>query len=132
MDDASGEPDGSTATDPEEVIELGVALLDRLEHAELSVAEAIDRIETVTTVPAHQRRVLDVAERRGIVERDGSMVRPVSRGFVRFESEVVEREGEFTCERCGADVSTGHFVKLGPGEVGPYGSTCVRKVTGRK
>lgn len=121
--------DGADDPDP---VELGVALLERLEHAELSVADAIDRIETITTVPSVQRAILEAAERRGVIEREGGTVRPQSGRFVRFESEVVAREGEFTCQRCGADISTGHFVRLDPGEVGPFGSSCVRKVTGRE
>lgn len=113
-------------------VELGLALLARLEHAELSVADAIDRIEAITTVPSIQREILEEADRRGIVEREGATLRITQGGFVRFESEVVQRDGEFECQRCGADLSTGHFIRLEPGDVGPYGSTCIRKVTGRE
>jgi hypothetical protein len=115
-----------------ETVELGVQLLERLEHAELSVADALDRIETVTGEPAVQRRILEAAEERGVIEREGPTVRPQSRAHVDFEAEVVVREGEFDCERCGAGLSTGHFIQLDDGEVGPYGSTCIRKVTGRE
>jgi hypothetical protein len=125
----TGDRADDEAPDP---VELGVALLDRLEHAELSVAAAIDRIEAVTTVPGVQREILETAERRGVIEREGATVRPATRGVVRFESEVVQRDGEFECQRCGAALSTGYFVRLDPGEVGPYGSSCVRKVTGRE
>ena len=96
-------------------VELGVALLERLEQKELSVAEAVDRIELVTTDPALTREILDTAETRGVIERD-----------------VRTREGEFTCRRCEASLSTGHFIKLDAGELGPFGSTCIRKVTGRE
>jgi len=115
-----------------ERVELGVQLLERLEHAELSVAEALDRVEAVTGEPAVQRRILDVAERRGVIEREGPTVRPRSTAYVNFEAEVVRREGEFDCERCGAGLSTGYFIELDDGEVGPYGSTCIRTVTGRE
>ncbi len=122
-------------TDDPDPVELGVALLSRLEHAELSVADALDRIEGVTTTPETQRAILETAEERGVIERDGATVRPVrdtAAGYVSFESEVVVRHGEFTCQRCGADIGEGHFVRLDPGEVGPYGSSCVRKVLGRE
>jgi len=125
------DPDSDSDPDP---VETGVALLSRLEHDELSVADALDRIEAITSVPERQREILETAERRGLVERDGARLRPADGaggGYVRFESEVVVRHGEFTCRRCGAAIGEGHFVRLDPGEVGPFGSSCVRTVLGR-
>lgn len=112
-------------------VELGVELLSKLEHAELDLAEAIDRIETVTTDPHTTRTILDEAEKRGIVAREDGLVRVRSGGLVRFGRDVVVREGEFTCQRCGASISTGHFLVLDAGEHGPFGSSCIRTVTGR-
>jgi hypothetical protein len=120
------------AEDPvEETVELGVELLAHLER-EVSLAGAIDRIETVTTDPALTREILDTAEMRGVIDREDGLVRSRSGAFVSFESDVVRREGEFTCRRCGASISTGHFVRFDAGEHGPFGSSCVRKVTGRE
>ncbi|WP_458188086.1 DUF5830 family protein [Haladaptatus sp. NG-WS-4] len=113
-------------------VALGVELLSKLEHAELSVAEAVDRIETVTTDPTVTRTILDEAEKRGVIERENGIVRPTGGGYVRFESEVVTKEGDFTCRRCGTGISTGYFMKLDAGEHGPFGSSCIRKVTGRE
>lgn len=114
-------------------VELGLELLAHLEHDELSVKEAMDRVELVTTSPQLQRDILNEAVRRGIVEREAGTVRPVASGtYVRFESDVVVREGEFSCERCGAGISTGHFVRFDADEMGPFGSTCIRKVLGRE
>jgi hypothetical protein len=115
-------------TDP---VALGVALLAHLEHAELDLADAVARIETITTDPHLTREILDTAELRGVIEREDGLVRPTSGAYVSFEADVVAREGEFTCRRCGADISTGHFVRFDAGEHGPFGSSCVRKVTGR-
>lgn len=133
MRDPGGSTGGDTRDDADggDPVELGVALLERLEQSELSVAEVIDRIEAITTVPELQRQILDAAEHRGAIEREGPTVRPTANSFVRFESEVLQREGEFECQRCGAGLSTGHFLRLEHGEVGPYGSSCIRKVTGR-
>ncbi|MFC6973844.1 DUF5830 family protein [Halomicroarcula sp. GCM10025709] len=114
-------------------VELGVELLAHLEDAELSVADAIDRIETVTTNPQLQREILDTAVMREIVDREGGLVRPRSQGtYVNFDADVVVREGSFSCERCGASIGTGHFVQFDGGELGPFGSTCIRKVLGRE
>lgn len=116
----------------EERLELGVELLAHLEHEELPLPDAIDRIETVTTSPALTRDILDAAEKRGVIERENALLR-VQRGgtYVNYERQVVQREGEFECRRCGAPITTGHFVTLDAGELGPFGSSCIRKVTGR-
>ena len=117
----------------EERVELALELLAHLEADELSLADVVDRIETVTTDPTLTRDILDTAELRGIIERDGGRIRHQRGGtFVRFESQVVQREGDFDCRRCGASISTGHFVRFESGELGPFGSSCVRKVLGRE
>lgn len=118
--------------EPREPVEMGVQLLERLEHAELDLPAVIDRIETITTDPHETRAILEAAERRGIIERDGDSVRPTGGRFLSFEAEVVSKEGEFTCRRCGASLSTGYFMRLEAGEHGPFGSSCIRKVTGRE
>lgn len=116
-------------TDP---VELGVTLLAHLEHEQLSLADAVDRLETITTDPNVTREILDTAEVRGIIDREDGIISPKSGSFVRFESQVVSREGEFDCRRCGSSLSTGYFIQFDSGEVGPFGSSCIRKVTGRE
>lgn len=140
----TGHEDGETADSGDDVepslpasregrVELALELLAHLECAELSVSEAVDRIETVTTEPTLTREILDEAEKRGLVERENGRLHTRRGGtFVRFESQVVRREGDFECRRCGAGLSTGHFIRFDAGELGPFGSSCVRKVTGRK
>jgi hypothetical protein len=113
-------------------VEMGFELPSKLESGSLALADALDRIETITTDPATQRRILEVAEERGVIEREGGRVRPRRGAFVRFESEVVEKEGEFACRRCGTELTTGYFIRLDAGELGPFGSSCIRKVTGRE
>ena len=113
-------------------VELALDLLAALERDEVALSAAVDRIETVTTDPTLVRTILDEAELRGIVERDADRLRLRRTGdFVRFERQVVEREGDFDCRRCGASLSTGHFVEFDSGELGPFGSSCVRKLLGR-
>lgn len=113
-------------------VELGVELLAAIEADEIDLAAAVDRIETITTDPAVTREILDAAERRGLLDRDRGVVTPRRGTFVRFERQVHTREGEFDCRRCGADVGTGYFVAFDSGELGPFGSSCIRKVTGRE
>lgn len=113
-------------------LELGVELLANLEEEVLSLPAAVDRVETVTRDPILTREILDEAERRGIIERDDGKVRTRRGGtFVRLDSQVVRRDGEFDCRRCGANLTAGHFVQLEADELGPFGPECVRKVIGR-
>jgi hypothetical protein len=115
-----------------DAVELGVSLLANLDDDELDLAAAIDRLETVTSDPHTTRTILDTAEKRGIIERADGRIRVRSGGFVRFERDVVTREGEFTCRRCGASITTGYFIQFDAGEHGPFGSSCIRKVIGRR
>lgn len=126
------DPPGVTP-DREAVVDLGVGLLAHLEHGELSVAEAMDRIEVVTTHPATQRAILEAAEEREIIDREGGTIEPIARGtYARFQRDVEVKDGEFSCDRCGATITEGHFLNLDAGELGPFGSTCIRYVLGRE
>lgn len=113
-------------------VELGVALLAHCEDPELDVAEAVDRLEAITTDPAVTRAILDTAETRGVIDRDGAVLAVQTDAYVSRESQVERREGEYECRRCGASLSTGHFVQLETGELGPFGPECVRKIIGRE
>lgn len=120
-------------TDPvRETVELGVELVAHFEDGSLSLKDVLDRLESLTTDPAITREILDTAEMRGHIKRDDGIVRPKGGGFVSFESDVVKREGEFTCRRCGTGLSTGYFIQFETAELGPFGSSCIRKVTGRE
>jgi len=116
----------------QERVELGVDLLANLERESLPLSAAVDRIETITTNPALTREILDAAELRGVIAREAGRIRTRRGGtFVRFEEQVVRREGDYECRRCGAGLGTGHFVRFETGELGPFGPECVRKVLGR-
>jgi hypothetical protein len=125
----TGAASTAVADDP---VELGLELLASLEHEALPIADVMDRIETITTDPAIQREILDTAVTRGIVDREDGIVAPTTRTYVSFEADVVTKEGEFTCQRCGTGISTGYFIQFDAGEHGPFGSSCIRKVTGRE
>ena len=127
-----GRSDGADVETDADPVALGVELLRKFEGSELSVAAAVDRIETITTDPAITREILERAEVQGVIEREAGVIRPQGSGFVRFESEVISKEGEFTCRRCGTGITEGYFIRLDAGEHGPFGSSCIRTVTGRE
>lgn len=132
-DPAAGEtPDENVPQRRAAKRDLALTLIEHLETDELPLSAVIDRIETVTTSPSLTREILDTAEKRGLIEREDGRIQ-VRRGgsFIRFDQQVVARDGEFTCQRCGAGLSTGHFIVFETGELGPFGSACIRKVVGR-
>lgn len=133
MTETPRDEDGPLPTSRQSKIELGVDLLAHLETDKLDLAATIDRLETVTTNPTLTREILDTADKRGIIDREEGRIRTRRGGtFVRFESQATVREGEFECRRCGAGLSTGHFIEFESGELGPFGSSCIRKVVGRE
>jgi len=133
--DRGANADGDAATGEGGVdgdaVEVGVELLAKAEDADLSLAEAMDRVEAVSTAPTVVREILDTAEMRGVIDREDGVVDVRGSGYVSQTSDVVRRDGDYDCRRCGTGLSTGHFLQLDAGELGPFGSECVRKVTGR-
>ena len=83
----------------EDVIERGVELLSKFEDGAVDLATKLDRLETVTTDPHVTRTVLDTAEKRGIIERENGRLRVLSGEYVSYESDVITKDGEFTCRR---------------------------------
>lgn len=114
-----------------ETIQLGVELLEGVNDRQLSLAEAVDRLEAVTDDPRTTREILERAEAAGIISREDGQLTLAPTSTLRFDDEVVSREGDFSCRRCGASLSTGWFLVLESGDLGPFGSTCIRRVTGR-
>ena len=114
-----------------QLIETGLALIDLLEHHELSLAALLDRIEILTADPALQRTIIEQACEEGLIERDGTTIRPTSPNYLRFGADVRSKDGDFSCRRCGASLTRGYFIQLETDELGAFGSTCVRKIMGR-
>lgn len=118
--------------DEDRIIERGVELLAHLEQGELTLAATMDRIELVTPEPRLQKAIIERAEAEGILDRQDDRIRPTSHSYLQFGSDVITKEGDFSCRRCGASLSTGYFIDFDTEELGPFGSSCIRKVTGRE
>ena len=113
----------------DQALEDGIVFLTQGKR-EMTLSEAIGRIEIVTKNPQLTRKILEEAERRGVIERDGVSVKSSGNVSGDYRSEVKIRVGEFTCGRCGSSLSTGYFIILNDREWGPFGSTCVKKIMG--
>jgi hypothetical protein len=112
-----------------DAVERGVGLLSVIPVSQLDLPAIFDRLETITTDPRLQREIIETAEQRGVIERDGKTVKLPAEHHRR--GQVATRSGDFTCKRCGADLSEAHFVDLEHVTLGPFGSKCFRTVTGR-
>lgn len=119
---------------PSDTVREGVALIRVLDYEELTLKEVMDRLELLTSNPKTTRRILDEAEREGLIQRQDSegMVSLLEPSGTDVESGLVKKSGEFSCNRCGQSITTGYFINLDVGTLGPFGSTCVQKVTGQE
>jgi len=120
----------------EEVVRSGVELLREIDESELGLPEVVDRIELVTRNPSMVRRVLEVAEQEGVIDRgsEGGRVELTADASMDVSEDspaIIKRSGEYTCDRCGRSLSTGNFVNLESREMGPFCPDCVQKVLGR-
>lgn len=137
--DAASAPDGDSVEDlsPADRVELGVRLLAGIETASLDLSAIMDRIETVSALPRMQNRILSAARSRGAIrDSDESDAEPRPTPEVSVlsvdDAAVQRREGSFTCRRCGASLSVGHFIDLDLADHGPFGPTCVRILLGEE
>ncbi|MDY7081531.1 MAG: DUF5830 family protein [Halobacteria archaeon] len=117
-------------------IQLALELIRSLEYDRIALPALVDRIELVTDDPETTRRIIERAKKDEVLnETDGEeneLLLTTRRTTLDFEDDVISKEGDFSCQRCGKSLSTGYFIDYDSGEVGPFGSTCIKKVTGRK
>lgn len=110
----------------------GLAVLRLIEADRLSMKAVVDRLEGVHDDPAAIRATIEAAVDRGLIERDGETVVRADVAAPDPDPEIVRREGSFDCRRCGRGIGEGYFIEDEVRSIGPFGSTCIRKVTGRE
>lgn len=113
-------------------LDRGVAVIEALVHLEVELPDLVDALDAVVEGDAEIRQVLKYAESEGLIERDGKHIRQgrAAPAGERRSPRVITRDGEFACRRCGQSIGTGHFLVVNDREIGPYGSTCVARITG--
>jgi len=109
-------------------VEEALAVLLAARRRELSVKEAVEMIELVGREPGFVREVLRRAEEKGILRREGRKVyiEALDTGFP--SPRVLSFECESSCRRCGARIRNCYFIELGERRLGPFGSSCVRRL----
>jgi len=111
----------------EQKVEQALLLLASVDAESISVKEAVELIELVTTVPELVRRVIAVAEERGIVKREGGRLVIMER-IAERSVQVRQRECIAKCSRCGRRISNCFFILIADSEFGPFGSECIKRL----
>jgi hypothetical protein len=107
-------------------IEDGIQFLVQ-SNRDITLKEAIERIEIVTKNPHIIRRILDEAEEKNLIKREGKLIISLLSSLECENQKIITRSGEFICCRCGSSLVKGYFIEFNSKEWGPFGPTCVRK-----
>ncbi len=112
----------------ERKVEQALMLLASVDAESISVKEAVEIVEVVTTVPELVKRAIARAEELGILRREGSrlVIRESARGGKSVR--VRRRECEAHCSRCGRRISNCFFILIAGSEFGPFGSECIKRL----
>lgn len=118
----------------DEHLEVGLRVVERMAVYEPSVADVVDALEVVLEDESQIAPVMKHAEAAGLIDREADQITVGKTASVPKTNRglIVTKSGEFACLRCGRALSTGYFIRADPEDIGPYGSTCIRKVTGRE
>jgi hypothetical protein len=111
-------------------VEQALMLLASVDAESISVKEAVEVIEIVTTVPELVRKTIAIAEEMGIVKREGGRLVIKERiiGTKGHGVHVKRRECNAQCMRCGRRISTCFFLIVAESEFGPFGSECIKRL----
>lgn len=111
-------------------IARALQLLRMRGEREIPVKEAVEIISLVTSVPELVLAVLKEGESRGLIEREKNKLRlKFSDENFNFERPKVKvSECDANCIKCGKRITSCHFIIFEDDKLGPFGSTCIRKM----
>ncbi|WP_456475137.1 DUF5830 family protein [Candidatus Pyrohabitans sp.] len=114
----------------EKKVEQALMLLTSVGAESISVKEAVEIVQLVTTVPELVRRAITTAEKRGLVKREGGrlIIRERVLGQGKRYPEVKRLECDAQCIRCGRRISTCYYLLAAESELGPLGSECIKRL----
>ena len=116
----------------EKQIEAALMLLGMVGESEISVKEAVEIIQNITRVPERIREVLEIAEERGMIKREGGRLVILETGKELFRAgeypRIIKKKADEACTRCGRKITSCYYITLPEREVGPFGSTCIRRM----
>lgn len=106
-------------------VEQALQLLGMLRGKEITVKEAIEVIELVTSVPELVKETLRRAEERGLIKREKNRI--IISDAIEFNAKIRKVKCESNCRRCGRKITNCYFIVL-DSELGPFGSECIKKL----
>jgi len=117
--------------DSEMKVSQGIRLLRLVRKESITVKEAVDIIGLVTAVHDIQRKILEEAEREGLIRREDGKVVILERDLAEHGYDcpgIKKIECEDRCIRCGRRITSCHYIMLPDTEIGPLGSVCMGKM----
>ena len=114
----------------EKKVEQALMLLASVGAESISVKEAVEIVQLVTTVPELVKKAITIAEERGLVKREGGrlIIRERVLGLGTQSMEVKHLACDAQCIRCKRRISTCYYLLVAESELGPLGSECVKRL----
>lgn len=112
-------------------IESGLELIAALGAIELKPVEIGDLLYNLITKDYRIiDKILEVAQQEGLLKRTEKTysITPGTSSLKFEKPKIVKRDERTNCRLCGKRISTGHYVVLQSHTIGPYGSSCIRKI----
>jgi hypothetical protein len=112
-------------------IEAGLELIAALGAIELKPVEIGDLLYNLITRDFKIiDEILKIAQQEGLLQRTGkTYLMTPGATQLKFEKPKIVKQNENTnCRLCGKRISTGYYVVFKSHTIGPYGSSCIRKI----
>lgn len=112
-------------------IEAGLELLSALGAIELKPVEIGDLLYNLITRDFKIiDEILKIAQQEGLLQRtEKTYLMTPGASHLKFEKPKIIKQDENTnCRLCGKRISTGYYVIFKSHTIGPYGSSCIRKI----
>ncbi len=104
-----------------------IQLLSIIEQKRISYPELIDILELVTLDLEVKKEVIREAQEKGILRKEGKNIILYNFEEQKFKPNIIRRELEDRCRRCGRTITKCYYIEFLDSELGPYGSSCIKK-----
>ena len=112
-------------------IDAGLELIAALGAIELKPVEIGDLLYNLITRDFKIiDEILKIAQEEGLLKRTEKTysITPGTSSLKFEKPKIVKRDERTNCRLCGKRISTGYYVILQSHTIGPYGSSCIRKI----
>ncbi|MFP4654068.1 MAG: DUF5830 family protein [Methanohalobium sp.] len=113
------------------ITDKGLEIIAAMDVDELSPIELRDILyHTVAKNYETVDEILKSARDMGLVERrDEVYIMTHEASSLEFEKpRIIKQEDKGRCKLCGRSLNTSYYIEFKSDTIGPYGSTCVRKI----